>query len=117
MGAKRFAEYNMLDDSVLAGKYRASFRYYNGDKLIISQFFYGTACSFFFGIFIIRYHLELILAAPFIAGFFAYYIKMAMKPNSIVQTPEKLYREYGFIIYACISLARMLIFGNNKEGK
>jgi 4-hydroxybenzoate polyprenyltransferase len=109
MGAKRFAEFKMINDPKVAGEYRASFRHYNTDVLIISQFFYATACSFFFGIFIMRYHLELILIAPGLAGFFAYYIKLSLKPNSSVQTPERLYREYGFVAYTCALLMAFLL--------
>jgi hypothetical protein len=104
MGAKRFAEYKMINNPQLAGAYRASFRHYDNDKLLISLLFYATFCAFFFGIFIIRYHLELLLAAPFIAGFFAYYMKIALKPNSPVQNPEKLYKEFGFAIYGIVCL-------------
>ncbi len=39
------------------------------------MFFYATACALFAGIFIVRYHLELILFAPFAAGVFAYYLQ------------------------------------------
>jgi 4-hydroxybenzoate polyprenyltransferase len=109
MGAKRFAEFKMINDPEVAGKYRASFQHYKLDTLLISQFFYATACSIFFGIFIIRYHLELILVAPFLAGFFAYYVKISLKPNSSVQTPERLYKEYGFVAYACALLAMFVL--------
>lgn len=104
MGAKRFAEYRMINNVDLAGKYRSSFKYYDEDKLLLSLFFYSTGCSFFFAIFIIRYHLELILSAPLIAGFFAYYVKVMFRPDSPVQNPEKLYREFGFISYAVLSV-------------
>jgi len=112
MGAKRFAEFRMINNPEVAGKYRSSFQYYNLDILMMSQFFYVATCSFFFGIFIIRYHLELILVAPFLAGFFVYYMKLSLKANSLVQTPEKLYREYGFVAYACalLTLFLLLIF-------
>ena len=46
---------------------------------------------------------------PFLAGFFAYYVKLSLKPNSSVQTPEKLYREYGFVVYACALLILFLL--------
>jgi hypothetical protein len=61
--------------------------------------FYATACALFAGIFIVRYHLELILFAPFAAGLFAYYMHIGMLPDSPVQNPEKLYRQKGFFAY------------------
>ena len=109
MGAKRFAEFKMINDPEVAGQYRASFKHYNLDILMVSLFFYITVCSMFFGIFIIRYHLELILVAPFLAGFFAYYVKLSLKPNSSVQTPERLYKEYGFVAYASALLAMFVL--------
>jgi 4-hydroxybenzoate polyprenyltransferase len=99
MGAKRFAEYRMIGNAEVAGKYRKSFKHYTADTLVISLFFYATACAFFFGIFVIRYHLELILAVPVFAGFFAYYMKITFKKDSPVQNPERLYREKKFMIY------------------
>ena len=47
MGAKRFAELRMINNPEVAGQYRASFKHYNLDTLIISLFFYVTACSVF----------------------------------------------------------------------
>ena len=99
MGTKRFAEFRMINDHELAGNYRRSFRYYDETKLLISIFYYCTACAFFFGIFIIRYHVELILVAPLFAGFFAYYLKIGFKENSPVQNPEHLYKEKGLMAY------------------
>jgi 4-hydroxybenzoate polyprenyltransferase len=104
MGAKRFAEFKMINDPEVAGQYRASFKHYNLDILMVNLFFYVTVCSLFFGVFIIRYHLELILVAPFLAGFFSYYVKLTLRPNSSVQTPERLYKEYWFVAYACAML-------------
>ena len=34
---------------------------------------------------------------------FAYYLHLAMLPNSPVQNPEKLYRKRGFLLYMVIS--------------
>ena len=105
MGAKRFAEYKMIDDPEIAGNYRASFKFYTSEKLLLSLFFYMALCNFFFGIFVIRYHLELILGIPFFAGLFAYYLKITFWENSPVQKPEKLYREkklMGLLILSVI---------------
>jgi hypothetical protein len=68
------------------------------------MFFYATACALFAGIFIVRYHFELILFVPVAAGLFAYYLKIGLQPNSPVQNPEKLYRQRRFLIYAVVSV-------------
>lgn len=109
MGTKRFAEYRMINDPSIAGGYRASFRHYDETKLLLSLFYYTTACSLFFGIFLVRYHLELILCAPLWAGFFANYLRIGLKPDSPVQNPEKLYRETGLMAYLAVCLAAFVL--------
>jgi len=52
------------------------------------MFFYATASALFLGVFIIRYHLELILSTPLIAGFFGSYMRVTLKPSSPVQAPS-----------------------------
>jgi decaprenyl-phosphate phosphoribosyltransferase len=99
MAMKRFAEYRHIADPRVAAAYRRSFRHYTEERLLASLFFYATACALFAGIFIVRYHLELILFAPVGAGMFAYYFHLSMLPNSPVQNPEKLYRQHGFLAY------------------
>ena len=47
MATKRYAEYRMIGDRELAGKYRKSFRYYTEESLLVSAFFYAM-CSVFF---------------------------------------------------------------------
>lgn len=104
MATKRFAELRRIGDPAVAAGYRKSFAFYNEDRLLVSMLFYVTACGLFSGIFIVRYHLELILYVPIAAGFFAYYLKLGLKPNSPVQNPEKLHRERGFLIYSIASV-------------
>jgi 4-hydroxybenzoate polyprenyltransferase len=99
MAMKRYAEYRHIGDRRVAAAYRRSFEYYTDEKLLVSILFYATACALFAGIFIVRYHLELILFAPFAAGLFAYYMHLGMLPDSPVQNPEKLYRQRGFFAY------------------
>jgi 4-hydroxybenzoate polyprenyltransferase len=102
MGAKRFAEYRYIGDKQQAAEYRNSFRYYDENKLLVSLIFYITSFALFSGVFIIRYHLELILLFPLVAGFVCYYMAIALKPDSAVQNPEKLYREKGLMIYLAV---------------
>ncbi len=99
MASKRFSEYRSIAHRSDAGAYRSSFRYYDEQKLLISMFFYTTCFALFLGVFIIRYHLELILIVPLIAGFVSYYLHIAFKKDSAAQAPEKLYREKGLMVY------------------
>jgi len=75
----------------------------------LSQFFYSTFCAFFFGIFIVRYHLELILIVPLFVSFFTYYMKLAFKPDSPVQAPEKLYKQYYLVAHLSFSLIAFVL--------
>jgi 4-hydroxybenzoate polyprenyltransferase len=112
MAMKRFAEYRHIGDPRVAAAYRRSFRYYTEERLLASLFFYATTCALFAGIFIVRYHLELILFAPLGAGMFAYYFHLSMLPNSPVQNPEHLYRQHGFLAYMilCTIIFIVLMF-------
>jgi 4-hydroxybenzoate polyprenyltransferase len=112
MATKRFSEYRSIGDKEAAAAYRTSFRYYDENRLLISMFFYAMAAALFLGVFIIRYHLELILGIPLIAGFFSFYLRVALKENSAAQAPEKLYRESGLMIYLvlCLAVFLMLMF-------
>jgi 4-hydroxybenzoate polyprenyltransferase len=102
MATKRYAEYRHIGNPATAAAYRGSFGFYTEERLLISMLFYATACALFAGVFIVRYHLELILFAPLAAGMFAYYLSIGMQANSPVQNPEKLYRQRGFFVYLCV---------------
>jgi 4-hydroxybenzoate polyprenyltransferase len=93
MGLKRFSELNEIGDRKVAGSYRASFKRYTPESLLVSVVFYASTAMLFFGAFIIRYRIELILGFPLVAWTMAIYFKLAFKAESSVQNPEKLYRE------------------------
>ena len=95
MATKRFSEYRSIGDPVRAGEYRRSFRYYDEQELLISMVFYVTTFALFLGVFIVRYHLELILSFPLIAGFVCYYLNLSFRQDSEAQSPEWLYKEKG----------------------
>jgi decaprenyl-phosphate phosphoribosyltransferase len=99
MATKRFGEYRRLADPVTAAAYRRSFAHYSEERLLVSMMFYATACALFSGVFIVRYHLELVLFVPFAAGFFAYYLKLGLRTDSPAQHPERLHQERGFLLY------------------
>ncbi len=104
MATKRFSEYRSIGDPEIAGAYRKSFRWYDERKLLVSMFFYTTCFALFLGVFIIRYHLELILSVPLVAGFVCYYLSIAYKDDSAAQNPERLYREWGLMLYLAICM-------------
>ena len=103
MAVKRYAEYRMINDPELAGKYRKSFKFYTETFLLISSFFYAMCSVFFTGIFLIKYRVELVLFVPVMIGLFCYYFVLSFKNDSAVQKPEKLYHERGLMIY-CAAL-------------
>jgi 4-hydroxybenzoate polyprenyltransferase len=105
MASKRFAEYRSIGDPAAAGAYRSSFRFYDQNKLLVSMMFYSVVSAIFLGVFIIRYHLELVLSVPLFAGFFAYYLHIALKDDSPVQNPERLYKERGLMAYLVVCVA------------
>lgn len=108
MAVKRYAEYRHIGSAEVAGNYRKSFRHYNDQRLLTSIIYYVTAFGMFGGIFLIRYHIELILSIPLIAGFIAYYLHLGFQENSPVQYPEQLYRFKGFVIYTALSFFAVL---------
>ena len=112
MASKRFAEFRSIGQKAVAGAYRKSFRLYDEQKLLISMFFYTTCFALFLGVFIIRYHLELILIVPLVAGFVCYYLQIAFKEKSAAQNPERLYREKGLMAYlgVCVLAFTGLMF-------
>lgn len=108
MATKRFSEYRSLGSKEVAAAYRKSFRYYDEGRLLVSMFVYTSAAALLLGVFIIRYHLELILSVPLIAGFFGYYLSVALKPHSAAQSPERLYRERGLMCYLVVCMVAFL---------
>jgi 4-hydroxybenzoate polyprenyltransferase len=102
MAAKRVAEYRSINDAVKAGFYRTSFKFYNAEKLIASCLFYAMAASFFLGIFMIKYKIELLLLFPFMIGLFSIYLLIALKPESVVQKPEHLFKEKQLVKYVAL---------------
>jgi 4-hydroxybenzoate polyprenyltransferase len=112
MALKRFAEYRTIGDRATAIRYRRSFKHYDEERLLVSVFFYAVTAALFAGVFIVRYHLELILGIPVGAGFLAWYLKLGLQKDSPVQNPERLYRERGFLVYtlACLALFVLLMF-------
>jgi 4-hydroxybenzoate polyprenyltransferase len=112
MAVKRYGELRHIGEQRAAAAYRRSFAYYTEERLLVSILFYATACALFCGIFIVRYHLELILLTPLAAGVFAHYLKLGFLPDSPAQHPERLYRQRGFVAYlvTCFVVFVLLMF-------
>jgi hypothetical protein len=104
MAIKRFAEYRQIGDPAIAAHYRKSFGHYTEERLLASMFFYAVTCALFLGAFIMRYHVELILFIPVVAGFFVYYLRLGLQANSPVQHPETLYKQQGFLLSTIVSV-------------
>jgi 4-hydroxybenzoate polyprenyltransferase len=99
MGIKRFAEFRMINDHQLAGRYRLSFKFYSERTLLVSSFFYAMLSVLFTGVFMIKYRIELLILIPFLCGLFCLYLNLSYKKDSAAQRPEKLYREKGLMLY------------------
>jgi len=112
MAIKRLAEFRYITDTALLSEYRTSFKFYTEERLLISIVYYSVAFGLSFGIFLMRYKMELLLSIPAIAGFMAWYIHLGFLENSPAQNPEKLYRQKHFVMYCffCISLVLSLLF-------
>jgi decaprenyl-phosphate phosphoribosyltransferase len=108
MALKRFSEYRQIgmETAVL---YRRSFAYYTEQSLLVSVLFYASAAMLFFGAFIMRYRIEMILAFPFIALLMAVYFRLAFEDDSPVQHPEKLYRERGLMALLVLCSAVLVV--------
>ena len=113
MALKRFSELAEMPDRIVAGSYRRSFKTYTPQSLLVSVVFYASTSMLFLGAFIIRYRIELILAFPLVALTMSLYLKIAFKPESAVQHPEKLYKEpvlmASFLSTACVLILLLFI--------
>ena len=112
MSVKRYAEYRRIGNALVAEKYRKSFSYYNQHRLILNMVYYASAFGLFFGIFLVRYRIELILSVPFLAGFISMYMRLGFLKDSPAQYPERLYKQKGLVLYIsfCLILILLLLF-------
>lgn len=107
MSLKRYAEFRHIGEIALAAKYRKSFKYTNETSLLISSLTYCNACCLLLGVFFTKFRLELILSFPFIAVLLAVYLRIALRQNSPVQNPERLYKEKKLMI--CILITAVVL--------
>jgi len=96
MGIKRYAEYQTvktMEGSEALSAYRKVFNTYTGDRLLVSSFFYALLSAFTMAVFLTKYRIEYLLLFPVLSALFASYLRIALKPSSRAQAPEKLIRE------------------------
>jgi 4-hydroxybenzoate polyprenyltransferase len=93
MAIKRYAEVRQLSEAGSLAAYRRSLAYFTPERMLIAIMFYCAAAMLFFGAFIIRYRLELVLSFPFVAIVMAAYLELGFRAESAAQNPEKLYHE------------------------
>jgi hypothetical protein len=66
----------------------------------------------FFGAFIMRYRMELILSFPLVAWLMSLYFGLSFRSESAVQNPEKLYKERRLmaVLALCVVTFVFLLF-------
>lgn len=111
MAVKRYSEYRFIGDPIRAGAYRASFKSYTEEKLLLSAFFYAITSAVFLGVFLVKYRIEFVLSLPLFAILFVWYLRIGMRAKSVTQTPEKLYKERKFAAFVVfLSVAVTFLF-------
>ena len=93
MALKRYAEHLRLKDDGSLSQYRKSLHFFTPELLLYCVVYYGSAAMLFFGAFLMRYRLELVLSFPLISLVMAIYFSLAFKRDGAAENPEKLYRE------------------------
>ena len=109
MNVKRYSEYRMIGDPEVAGQYRKSFRYYTERRLLAMSVFYGMTATVALGLFIAAYRIEYVIALPFVIALFVYYFMLSFKEDSVVQKPEKLYKEKGLFVLILVICILLLV--------
>lgn len=111
MGIKRYAEYqtvSSMEGQEALSAYRKVFNTYNGERLLVSSFFYALLSAFMMAVFLTKYRIEYLLLFPILSALFASYLRIALKPTSRAQAPEKLIREkalWGIVLVLVVMFA------------
>lgn len=96
MAAKRLSEYREIAAShgkALLVRYRKSFATYTEMRLLASCFAYALISIALFAVFMIKYRVEYVLLLPFLCLLFCVYLALSMRPASVAQAPEKLFKD------------------------
>ena len=97
-----YSEYRFIGDPERAGAYRASFKRYTEQTLLLSAFFYALTSAVFLGVFLVKYRVEFVLSLPLFAILFVWYLRIGMRKKSATQNPEKLYKERKFSLFVLV---------------
>ena len=101
MAAKRLSEFREIATEhgrALLEQYRVSFAAYSETSLMVSCFVYALCSCFFLAVFLIKYRIEYLIIVPVVITLFAKYLALSIKPGSLAQKPEKLFREGSLIV-------------------
>lgn len=109
MAVKRLAEYRefaaagQIADLV---RYRASFGSYSDRSLTVSAFAYAQLTTFGLAVFIVKYRIEYLLAAPLICLMFCLYLWAGLRASRGAQRPDDLFKERWVIaVVAAVVIA------------
>lgn len=108
MAVKRLAEFRHAvgtQGREALSLYRASFRGYSEERLILFCFFCAILSAFFLAVFLIKYRIEYVISFPLFAVLFAWYLKIGLETGSAAQTPEDLHRERGLMVFVAVLVA------------
>ena len=103
MNTKRLSEYRDIVAShgrEQLGLYRRSFRHYTEPRLLVADLVYALLCSFFVGVFLIKYRTEYIVMIPAMIALFAEYFRLAFVQDSVTRKPERLFRAKRLMVFA-----------------
>ncbi len=107
MGAKRLSEYREIAAGPGVGvlhRYRASFRHYTEERLLVSCFIYALLSTLLLGFFLVKYRIEYLLACPLVIALFAHYLALSLRSGSVAQKPEKLFREKRLMAISAVTV-------------
>ncbi len=114
MSVKRLAEYQMFSTAAEAVAYRKSYGVYTVKRLVCACLFYALIAAFSSAVFLIKYHVELMLAFPFISLWFVWYMALGMDKNENTIYPERLFREKKLLWYSLL-VAALIVFLSNAD--
>lgn len=112
MAAKRLSEYREIVTThgiELLTSYRKSFGGYSEVSLTAACLGYALLSVFFLAVFLVKYRIEYLLAAPLVVALFAHYLAISMQAGSSAQKPEKLVHERGLMVLVVLLSAALLL--------
>jgi 4-hydroxybenzoate polyprenyltransferase len=112
MNIKRYAEIRDPRASRYLVRYRKTYAWYTEKNLLVGILFFGSLAMLFFGEYMGRYRLEMVVAFPFVAAVMGVYFALAFKPDSAAERPELLIREPLLMaaIVACAVVIALMLF-------